>query len=84
MEQHPYVPHFDHIDPAADSEEESQYADSPAEDDVASMIFLQSLHMNFDKLEQSIQTYISTPAISRSANTGQTAYCGGLCRNFSY
>jgi hypothetical protein len=64
MEQHPYVPHFDHIDPAADSEEESQYAESPANDDVASLIFLQPLHMNFDKLEQSIQTYISTPAIS--------------------
>jgi coatomer protein complex subunit gamma len=62
MEQHPYVPPPDHMDPAAaDSEEEAKYADSPADDDVASLIFLQPLPMNFDKLERSIHAYISTP-----------------------
>jgi coatomer protein complex subunit gamma len=61
MEQHPYISPPDHIDPAADLEEESKYADTPADDDVASLIFLQPLPMNFDKLERSIQAYLSTP-----------------------
>ena len=61
MEQHPYISPPDHMDPAVDSEEEEKYADSPADDDYASMFFLQPLPMNFEKLERSIQAYMSTP-----------------------
>lgn len=55
MEKNPYVP------PPEDAEAEDIPADKPAPDDTAAFVLLQSMPMNFDKLERSLKAYMNAP-----------------------
>lgn len=56
MQSHPYVP------PAEDEDvTEADIEDKPQEGDPAAYLLLESLPMNFDKLERSMKVYMSSP-----------------------
>jgi len=55
MELNPYI--------APDLEEYNEVVDEPVEGDVAALVFLQQMPMNFKSLEKSIQAYTSTPGL---------------------
>lgn len=55
MEKNPYVP------PPEDAEAEDIPPDTPAADDTAAYVLLQSMPMSFEKLERSMNAYMNTP-----------------------
>merc|ERR1711935_288533 len=61
METFPYVP------PASDATEHDEVLpDQPQEGDTAAFLFLDTLPMNFDKLERSMKLYMASPATMNS------------------
>lgn len=61
METFPYVP------PAGDdTEHDDVLPDQPQEGDTAAFLFLDTLPMNFDKLERSMKLYMASPATMNS------------------
>lgn len=58
MELNPYI--------APDLEDYNEVVDEPVEGDVAALVFLQHMPMNFKRLESSIKSYTSTPGLMES------------------
>jgi len=61
MESFPYVP------PPEDAEPEDIPPDTPSADDTAAYVLLESMPMNFDKLERSMKAYMGSPVSMESA-----------------
>lgn len=60
MAEHPYAP------PADDTPVEEMPEDKPDPDDPASFLYLESLPMDFAKLERSLKAYVATPSAMES------------------
>jgi len=62
MAKNPYVP------PPEDAEAEDIPPDTPAADDTAAYVLLESMPMTFEKLERSVKAYMNTPMSMGSAD----------------